>query len=141
MWQILLTFKGGMTVALNDVRSVNPGWAECNSPGIVKLEFSFTGKMEGRPEETPYSLIMTGMDEYNFFVEASKGIGNSKINVKGLWFMGKLPNQPYVTGFVLGDSIKTLNAPKGKEYYGAPTAGWKKGIIEGKVVSSITRNV
>jgi hypothetical protein len=139
MWGIKLTLEGNMTHVLNDVRSGNPGWSDCNPSGILKIEFPFIGK-NGTGKDIPYLLLMSGMKEYNFFVEAVKGLSsNSKVNIKGLWFMGKLPNSNRVTGFVLKESVLVLNTEVGKEYQGFSTVGWKTGIIGGKVVSTVIR--
>ena len=115
------------------------GWAECDPAGILKLEFSFLGKDIVTGKDVSYDLIMSGMTEYNFFVEAMRGIGKGKTEVKGLWFMGKIPNSNRITGFVLRDKILSLNTEVGKEYSGMSTVGWKKGIVGNEVVSTILR--
>jgi hypothetical protein len=128
-----------MVLILNDVRSNNPGWAECDPAGIFKLEFSFLGKDMVTGKDVSYDLTMSGMKEYNFFVEAMRGIGKGRTVVKGLWFMGKIPNNNRITGFVLRDKILSLNTEVGKEYLGMSTIGWKKGIIGDEIVSAVLR--
>lgn len=139
MWKIKVTLQNGMIVVLNDVRTSNPGWADFSPVGILKVEFSFLGKDVDTGKDIVYDLVMIGMREYNFFVEAMRGIGNGKTVVKGLWFMGKVPNKNRVTGFVLRDKILSFNTEEGKEYLGMSTVGWKVGIIGDKVISTVVR--
>jgi hypothetical protein len=142
MWKIRLTLQNNKTLELNDVRSSVPGWSDCEPSGIEKLEFTFPGKDEHTGKETPHTLVMSGMKEYNFFVEAMKSLsGNSRVKIQALWFMGKLPGSNRITGFVLKDSVLALNTTIGKEYQGMPTGGWKKGIIGNKVVSTVIRRM
>ena len=138
MWKIRLILEGGLVHILNDVRSGNPGWFDCKPSAIEAIEFSFLGK-DGKGKDISYFLRMTGMKEYNFFVEAMRGIGKSKTIIKGLWFLGKLPESRMVTGWVLRDKILRLNAFEGQEYQGMSTVGWKKGIVGNKVISIVRR--
>lgn len=138
MWKIKLTLEGNMTHILNDVRSGNPGWGNCNPSRIVGIEFPFLGKDE-KGRDIPYLLRMSGMREYNFFVEAMRAVGKSKTIIKGLWFLGKLPETNTVTGWVLKDRIILINSFEGKEYSGIATVGWKMGIIGDKPISEVRR--
>lgn len=141
MWKIIVTLRGGTVVALGDVRSGKPGWADCDPAGIAKIEFNFLGR-DGEGKDVPYTLIMSGMLEYNFFVEAMKPVGSNKgIVVKGLWFLGKKPDGQNITGFALKESIMAVNALVGKEYHGTPTVGWKTGIIEGEPICRVFRSL
>ena len=137
MWQIRLVLNGGMTHLLPDVRGNNPGWNSCQPSGLLGLDFSFLGR-DDHGKDIEYFLQMRGMREYNFFVEAMMGF-NGKKKIQGLWFLGKLPDVPRVTGWVLKDMILRLNAPEGQEYSGMPTVGWKSGMIGDKVISEVRR--
>lgn len=96
------------------------------------------GKKNGK--EQPMTLVLAGMKEYNFFVEAMRSVMNNKVTIQGLWFLGKLPNSNKITGFVIQDSIKIVNVIEGHEFNGSITAGWKQGI-PGTVVSTIVKEV
>jgi hypothetical protein len=135
VWRIKLTLEGNFVHELGDVRSGKPGWAECQPSGILKVEFPFVGKVNGK--NTPLRLILSGMEEYNFFVEAMRPIGSGNTNIKGMWFLGKVPKENRVIGFVVGDTCKKVNAFVGQEYHGTRTAGWKKGIVGGKVTAEL----
>lgn len=140
MWKIKLTLRSGVVIYLGDVRSHQPGWANCDPAGIVKLEFSFLGRDE-KGQDIPYTLVMSGMKEYNFFVEAMQAVGSNRgMKIKGLWFLGKTPDEK-ITGFVLKESVMALNSEVGKEYHGMPTVGWKQGIIGDKVISLVNRGL
>lgn len=142
MWKIKLTLQNDKLLVLNDVRSSVPGWGDCEPSGIRKLEFVFPGKDASTGKDIPCTLHMSGMKEYNFFVEAMKGLsGNSKVKIQGLWFMGKIPNSKRIVGFVIKDSVMVLNTVEGEEFLGSPTGGWKQGIIGDKVVSTIIRGI
>jgi hypothetical protein len=138
MWKIKLILEGNLSHVLNDVRSGNPGWTECQPSGIVRIEFPFLGRDENG-KDISYLLTMNGMREYNFFVEAMRGVGSGRTVVKGLWFLGKIPLSNTITGWVLKDKILRLNAVEGQEYSGTPTVGWKAGIIGDKVISEVRR--
>lgn len=136
MWKIQLNLEHNLVIKLGDVRSGKPGWAECQPPGIVSLLFPFVGAV--RDVQEPLSIFMSGMDYYNFFVEASKPIGGNSFSIKGMWFLGKTVDNR-VTGFVIGDTCKPINTVFGKEYHGTKTVGWKKGVVGGKVISDLRR--
>ena len=135
MWHIKLVLEGNLTHELGDVRSGKPGWAECQPSGIKRLEFPFIGKVNGK--NVPLTILLEGMEEYNFFVEAMRAIGSGNTKIKGLWFLGKIPGKNRIVGFVVSDTCKTVNASIGKEYNGLSTVGWKKGIIGEKVICKI----
>lgn len=139
MWKIKLTLIGGLTHELNDVRSGNPGWGDCQPVAIERLNFSFKGKDPKTGKEDSYELVLSGMKEYNFFVEASRSILGGKTKILGLWFLGKVPNTNQVIGFVLKESIMKISSIEGKEYSGFSTVGWKPGISDGKAFADIIR--
>jgi len=140
MWKIKLLLEGGLIHVLGDVRSGNPGWAQCNPSKILRIEFPFFGRDEFTGKDVPYKMVLAGMKEYNFFVEAVRGVsGRGKTKIKGLWFMGKLPNSDRIRGFVLKESIMSLDTIVGQEYHGISTVGWKTGSVGDKVVSTIIR--
>jgi len=138
MWKINLFLENGLILTLGDVRTSKPGWGESDPVKILRMEFSFMGKEYGK--EQPMKLVLAGMKEYNFFVEAMRSVMNNKVTIQGLWFLGKLPGSNKITGFVIQDSIKIVNATEGHEFNGGVTAGWKQGI-PGTVVSTIVKEV
>ncbi len=139
MWKIRLVLEGGLTHTTNDVRSGSPGWADCRPSAIQRIEFPFVGIEDGK--NVKFRLILAGMKEYNFFVEAVRGIVSGKTEIKGLWFLGKVPGTEKVTGFVIRDKILAINSIAGKEYGGFSTVGWKPGIVGEKVTSIIERSM
>jgi hypothetical protein len=64
---------------------------------------------------------------------------NSRSAIKGLWFMGQVPNSNQVTGFVIKETILKLNSVKGKEYSGTASSGWKFGTVGNSVISQIVK--
>lgn len=139
MWKITLTLANGMKHTLNDVRTGKPGWSECQPSGIEKLEFSFEGKNTDTGKKDSYDLVLAGMTEYNFFVEVMRSILGGQTKIKGMWFLGKVPHTNRIIGFVLNDQIIQMQSNIGEEYNGLPTVGWKKGIIGGKAIYSVSR--
>jgi hypothetical protein len=137
VWKIKLILEGNLVHELGDVRSGKPGWGECQPSGILRIEFPFIGKIDNN--NTPLYLILSGMEEYNFFVEAMRPIGKGITKIKGLWFLGKVPKEDRVIGFVVGDSCKSVNTIFGREYNGTRTVGWKKGIIGDKIYAELRR--
>ncbi|MFA5394414.1 MAG: hypothetical protein WC346_00160 [Methanogenium sp.] len=137
-WRIQLALKGGVTHTLRDVRTNNPGWADFNPVAITGMKFAFLGRDE-KGKDLPYLLEMSGMESYNFFVEAVKSIGNGKVTIKALWFLGLVPNTNTVTGWVLKDSIMQISTVKGREYKGIATVGWKSGFVNNPPVSIVRK--
>jgi hypothetical protein len=139
LWKIRLVLQGGLVHVLNDVRRGSPGWSTCEPGGIEKLFFSFEGTDPKTSKKEIYDLILEGMKEYNFFVEASRSLLGGKTKVKGNWFFGKIPHTNPIVGFVLKDSIIRIQTIDGQEYSGTSTVGWKQGIIGQKVFANIIR--
>jgi len=139
MWKIKLMLEGDLTHTLNDVRLGNPGWADCEPSKIEYLTFEFSGKDEATGKNEHYKIILSGMDEYNFFVEATRSVVGGKTTIKGLWFLGKILASNRVVGFVLRDKILKVQSEIGKEYSGFSTVGWKSGV-SGKAMANIERN-
>jgi hypothetical protein len=137
MWRIKLTLEGNLTHELGDVRSGRPGWAECSPSKIEKIEFSFTGKINDK--EVPLEIVLSGMEKYNFFVEAMRAVGGKSTVVKGFWFLGKIPLENKVVGFVIKDSCRIINAEYGREYNDMATVGWKSGSVGSKLIYAMRR--
>jgi hypothetical protein len=139
MWKIKLTLEGGMIHTLNDVRTDSPGWSECYPGKIEQLNFSFLGKDPNTLKENQYDLCLSGMDEYNFFVEASRSLLNNSIRILGFWFLGKILKENKVVGFVIKDRVFEINTINGIEYSGCASSGWKPGIPNSKIIFDIAR--
>lgn len=130
MWKIILTLKDGQILELNDVRKGSPGWADCYPINIIKLSFSFEGvSAEGKKEV--FEIVLSGMSEYNFFVEATHNILGGNAKIKAFWFMGKMPNSNRIVGFVIKEKVYELNTFEGHEYNDTATSGWKHGFLNG----------
>lgn len=137
MWRLKLFLRDGKTHELGDVLSGMPGWAECQPGGILKIQFSFVGNTKGK--NIPLCIILSGMEKYNFFIEATKAIGGNKIHIKGIWILGKIPNENKIEGFLIANNVEKINTFEGKEYRGTPTLGWKEGILGEKVGSFLQK--
>jgi hypothetical protein len=139
MWTIILTDENGLNIELNDVRSDSPGWSECVLGKIKKLSFSFQGIDALSKINNCYELVLEGMSEYNFFVEANKNLLKGKTNILGFWFLGKIPNTNRIIGFVIKDRVLKVNSTVNKEYNGFSSFGWKLGCAGGNVIADIRR--
>ena len=139
MWKIKLSLEGGINYTLNDVRTDSPGWSEYCPGKIEQLNFSFLGKDPNTQKENKYDLCLTGMDEYNFFVEASRSLLKNKTKILGFWFLGKISRINRVVGFVIKDSVFKINTINGTEYSGCASSGWKPGIPSDKIIFDIIR--
>ncbi|MBA7630058.1 hypothetical protein ES703_37566 [subsurface metagenome] len=140
VWRIRVTFAGKLPpkeYMTPDIRHNDPGWAsEILSRPIEMLEFFLP---------TGHRLVMSGMEQYNFFVEAVQSTrtrGGAKI--QAFWFCGKLPSRSsrpepveWVEMWRVGDGkIIRDRRPWGREWGGGPTRGWKPGV-NAKPVSMI----
>jgi len=134
-WKIRVTFAGKLnpkTYITPDIRRHNPGWAdEIFNRTIESMEFFLP---------TGHKLVMSGMEQYNFFVEASQSIkGTGRVKIKAFWFCGKLPGKDIVEMWRVGDGKVTRDRkPWEREWGGGPTRGWKRGV-PGNPVSMISK--
>ena len=134
-WRIRATFAGKLLpkeYITPDIRHNNPGWGdEIFNRTIEKLEFFLP---------TGHRLVMSGMEQYNFFVEAVQSIkGMGSVKIKAFWFCGKLPGKDIVEMWRVGNGkVIRDRKPWGREWGGGPTRGWKAGS-SGKPVSMITK--
>ena len=134
-WRIRVTFTGKLnprTYITPDIRRHNPGWAdEIFNRTIESIELFLP---------TGHKLVMSGMEQYNFFVEASQSIkGNGGVKIKAFWFCGKLPGKDIVEMWRVGDGkVIRDRKPWGHEWGGGPTRGWKAGS-SGKPVAMIRK--
>jgi len=134
-WRIRVTFVGKLPpkkYMTPDIRHHDPGWAsEIFSRPIEMLEFFLP---------TGHRLVMSGMEQYNFFVEAVQSTrtrGGAKI--QAFWFCGKLPGNDVVEMWRVGyGKIIRDRKPWGREWGGGPTSGWKQGI-SGKPLSILLK--
>jgi hypothetical protein len=114
-----------------DVRLKNPGWAdEIFNHDIESLEFYLP---------TGDSILLKGMEKYNFFAEAVQGLrSRSSAKIVAFWLCGKLPGRDVVDMWRVGNNkVIRVKKPWGREWGGGPTSGWKKGKTGDRVVSRI----
>lgn len=134
-WRIKVTFAGALlpkNYISPDVRCNDPGWgSELFNRDIEKLEFYLP---------TGHRLVMAGMEQYNFFIEALQDIGgrfSEKVRVQAFWFCGKLPGHEIVEMWRIGNNkITRSRSAYGKEWRGEAVRGWKQGV-QGAPVSQI----
>lgn len=133
-WRIKVTFAGKLPpkeYITPDIRHNDPGWAsELFSRPIEMLKFFLP---------TGHRIVLSGMEQYNFFVEAVQSTGSkNKAQIKAFWICGKLPGTDVVELWRIGD-CKVVRDRKvwGKEWGGGPTSGWKPGACGNAVTSRI----
>lgn len=132
-WRIRASFAGSLPpheYVTPDIRHNDPGWGnEVFNRQIECLEFFLP---------TGHRLILSGMDAYNFFVEAAQGMSSASARIEAFWFAGKLPGQNLVEMWRIGNGqVVRTQAPWGKEWGGGPTSGWKLGSSGKHPVSMI----
>jgi hypothetical protein len=124
-WKIKVKFGGKDLVkeyTSPDIRYKNPGWGDeiFNKP-IESLEFYLP---------TGHRIVLSGMERYNFFVEAIQNMGGGKVDIKAFWFLGKYPNQNIVDAWRVEEGkVVRSKVPFGREWGGGPTSGWKQGVV------------
>lgn len=132
-WRMRVTFAGKLPpkeYITPDIRHNNPGWGDetFNRP-IDSLEFFLP---------TDHRIIMSGMEQYNFFVEAAQSLSGRGASIEAFWFCGKLPSQPVIEMWrVGGGKVVRKREQYGHEWGGQPTFGWKPGMIGSRVISSV----
>lgn len=156
-WRLRPTFADKLpprSYMTPDVRRANPGWdSEVFNRKIEQIEFFLP---------TGHKIILSGMEAYNFFIEATQAMsGRGGARIEAFWLCGLLP----VRGEALGvksdqespsfpsrltphpspvemwrigqGKVIRQQKPWGREWGGAPTRGWKLGQIGALPVSTI----
>lgn len=133
-WRIRARFSVGLPpreYLTRDIRRSNPGWGdEIFNRGIKSIEFFIP---------TGHRLVMSGLEAYNFFVEASQSFSRKgAARIDAFWFCGKIPGSEIVEMWRIGDGkIVRGQLPWGREWGGGPTAGWKVGSVGDRAISTI----
>lgn len=132
-WRIRARFAGGLSpreYITPDIRRHNPGWGdEVFNRQIESLEFYLP---------TGHRILLAGMEQYNFFVEASQSL-SGKTDIAAFWFCGKVPCLPIVEMWRVGNGKVVRNRiPWGKEWGGGPTSGWRPGSLRVHTISTLT---
>jgi len=134
-WRFKVTFAGSLTPKYYlspDIRRKQPGWFDEIFPRpIEKMEFYLP---------TGHTIMMSGMEQYCFFVEATQNLSGGKARIEAAWLAGLLPGTRIAGGTVemwrVGNSrVVRQRRPLGKEWGGTPISGWKPGAIGDRPVS------
>jgi hypothetical protein len=134
-WRIRATFAGKLPpkeYVTPDIRRRNPGWGdEVFNRTIETLEFFLP---------TGHRIFLSGMEQYNFFVEAVQSTrARGKAEIRAFWFCGKLPDRNVVEMWRVGyGKVIHDRKPWGREWGGGPTRGWKPGLVGVRVRSEIS---
>lgn len=130
--QYVIKFEDGVTDTSNDIRSNDPGWAseqDVKSTGIESISIALPNKQ---------TLVLTGFEKYNFFVEASQTFKKQKTRIEAFYFCGAWQGHVIIwkIDYNTKQIIKQI-APEGKEYGGTATRGWRKGLFHKKAKSGV----
>jgi hypothetical protein len=144
-WRLRATFAGNLpprSFITPDVRRTNPGWdSEVFNRQIEQLEFFLP---------TGHKILMSGMEAYNFFVEATQAFSRrGGARIEAFWLCGKLPSPATsdirhptsdIDMWRIGQGkVIRQRKPRGREWGGTPTRGWKLGLVGSEPVSCIAR--
>ena len=135
-WRIRATFAGKLPpkeYMTPDARHNDPGWgSELFKRPIESLEFFLP---------TGHRIILSGMEQYNFFIEAVQSTRSRGTEIQACWLCGKLPGKNIVEMWRIGDG-KVIRDRRmwGSEWGGGPTNGWKPGLQGGLIMSNIFLN-
>lgn len=127
-----IMFADGIVYESPDIRSNDPGWAAEAGAKLVGIRDISIKLPNGK------SLILTGFEKYNFFVEASQGFGKNNARIESFFFCGAWRN--YVVSWEINYKTKQIlkrMAKEGEEYNGTPTKGWRMGLIGEKAESGL----
>ncbi len=114
-----------------DIRRKNPGWGdEVFNRTIERLRLYLP---------TGHIIILSGMRQYNFFIEAAQGLGGGRASIQAFYLCGHYPGRAAVALWrVAPGKVFHHLVAYGAEYNGQATRGWKPGA-PGRPVSVITR--
>lgn len=133
-WRMRVRFAGKLLPhehITNDMRFHDPGWGgELFNRQIESLEFFLP---------TGHRVVMSGMQSYNFFIEATQDFSMRGARIEAFWFLGMPPGSDVVEMWRVGDGkVVRQQKPYGAEWGGTPSAGWKPGA-PGKYISMIAK--
>lgn len=135
-WRMRAMFSGKLPpleYLTPDIRWQNPGWGdEIFNRQISSLQLYLP---------TGHRLLLSGMQAYNFFVEACDAIrGRKFVGIKAFWLCGRIPYRDMVDMWRIGDG-KVFRQSKawGQEWGGTATRGWKIGDLNADYFSGIVR--
>lgn len=123
-WRIRAIFEGKLPpkeYLTPNVWMENPRWGdEIFNRVIESLEFYLP---------TGHVIYMSGMEQYNFFVEAAQSKKTKgKAEILAFWLCGKLPGMNLVEMWRVGNGrVVRDRKPFGREWGGHATRGWKQG--------------
>lgn len=118
-WHLVARLAGGVVWVSRHVLDAAPGWAEAEfARPIESIDFMLP---------TGHRIHMAGMRQYVFFVEASERAGAARVHAAHL--MGLLPRSNAVYAWRVGDGrVLQRELVYGREWCGAPVAGWRPGV-------------
>jgi len=128
-WCFEARFVGGSRYLSLDVRDTDPGWGnEHFLRPIERLAFFLP---------TGHAVVMSGYDQYNFFVEATERLSGKNCRLDAVWVCGAAGNR--VRMYRIGQGrVVVQEKPLGREWGGGPTRGWKKGE-RGRLRAAVVR--
>ena len=133
-WKYRLEFEKGAPFLSHlspDIRLQNPGWGDdIYKSSITQMEFFLP---------TGNKIIMRGMIEYNFFIEAIQSMSrNNGADLHAVYICGRFPESNIVDLWKIGNGAVVHDRKiYGQEYDGTATRGWKPGIPLREVISQI----
>ena len=90
---------------------------------------------------TGHVIVLSGMAEYCFFVEASQALSKqptARARIEAFWICGRYPETDTVESWRIGNGRVVRERKRfGAEWGGTPISGWKRGAIGSKPVSVI----
>jgi hypothetical protein len=136
-WRLRVTFAGNVSPKIyltKDVRRNDPGWgSEVFNRTIEQLELFLP---------TGHRIVLVGMEQYNFFVEAVQSLaaGSRHSEINAFWLCGKLPGQPVIEMWRVGEGkVVRQRKPFGMEWGGTATTGWRLGVVGSECVSRVVK--
>ncbi len=90
---------------------------------------------------TGHVIVLSGMSEYCFFVEASQAlskVSKARARIEAFWICGRYPEIDTVDSWRIGNGQVIRDRNRfGAEWGGTPISGWKCGAVGSKPVSVI----
>ncbi len=125
-------YENDLIVYGNPLGSKDSLWTSLPDKPIHSLEYIL-------PHGNNDSIKLSGYSEYLHMIEACMPVGAGSI-VENVYIMGMIGGivtsyritilqRKNVDRYKIGD-ITVRNLPKGKEYRGGVTSGWRKGLIQ-----------
>lgn len=107
----------------------NSKWNNQPIKPIKRIEYKLLGK----------TAVFAGFESYNHLIEKGHFVLQGKDRLLNVYLMALKNDKVYIFKFdLITNEVTEQIKPKGKEYYGTATTGWKEGLKDQEIYTNLT---